>query len=94
MATVTLATNAVLTAMPYTYGMAAADAASIRLGIKNDKYPLQPVFGRFERNGLLYVPHRGVLQMLPGDYVGFDSTGWPILVSAVAAATAAAWTHT
>jgi hypothetical protein len=94
MATVTLATNAVLAAVPYTYGMPAADAATMRSSIKNDKYPLQPVFGRFERNGLLYIPHRGVLQMLPGDYIGIDSTGWPILVSALSAGTAAAWTHT
>lgn len=32
--------------------------------------------------GLLTVPGRGVLKVLPGDYVAIDmATGWPILVS-------------
>jgi len=42
--------------------------------------------------GLLYVPNRGILQVLPGDYVGIDSQGWPILVSKNSIANAA-WTH-
>lgn len=38
----------------------------------------------FSFNGLLYVPNRGVLKVLPGDVVATDNTGWPILVSKAA----------
>ena len=31
--------------------------------------------------GLLNVPNRGVLKVLYGDVVAYDSQGWPILVS-------------
>jgi hypothetical protein len=48
--------------------------------------------GAFSSNGLLYVPNRGILKVLPGDYVGVDDQGWPILVSAYSIANGA-WTH-
>jgi hypothetical protein len=35
---------------------------------------------------LLYIPNRGVLKVLYGDIIAYDSTGWPILVSANALA--------
>ena len=38
--------------------------------------------GAFSFNGQLFVPNRGVLNVLPGDVVAVDNTGWPILVSA------------
>lgn len=42
---------------------------------------------------LLHVPNRGVLRVLAGDYVAYDTTtGWPILVSA-RAINAGPWTH-
>jgi hypothetical protein len=63
------------------------------LAIKNDQINGHPVFpNAFSSNGLLYVPNRGYLQMLPGDWVGVDSQGWPILVSKNSIANAA-WTH-
>lgn len=37
--------------------------------------------GAFTRQGLLYVPNRGVLKILPGDWVAVDPQGWPILLS-------------
>lgn len=41
--------------------------------------------GAFNQSGLLYVPNRGVLKVLPGDYVMVDpASGWPILVSRTA----------
>ena len=43
--------------------------------------------------GLLYVPRRGVLQVLPGDYIAYDTNGWPILVSAWSIATGSQWVH-
>ena len=59
--------------------------------------------GAFSRQGLLIVPNRGVLKVFPGDFVAFDATGWPILVSGAAINTvlnapnnvpASSWTHT
>lgn len=48
----------------------------------------------FSQNGLLYVPNRGVLQVLPGDYVAVDNDGWPILVSASSIGLGATrWVH-
>lgn len=47
----------------------------------------------YTRSGLLTIPDRGVLRLFPGDYVGVDASGWPILLSARAAASAS-WVHT
>lgn len=100
MATKTLGTsttsglNPALQFLPgYGSGMAAADIASIVLSIKNDQINGRPLFpGAFSSNGLLYVPNRGVLTMLPGDWVGVDNQGWPILVSKNSIANGN-WTH-
>jgi hypothetical protein len=44
-----------------------------------------PLGGAFSQQGLLYVPNRGILKCLPGDYVMVDTvSGWPILVSRTA----------
>lgn len=48
--------------------------------------------GQFSKQGLLFVPRRGVLKVLPGDYVGVDPYGWPILVSAFSIANGP-WSH-
>lgn len=99
MATKTLGTNATtsLTAVSFLKGigsLAPADVATIANSIKDDKNPAQPVIpGSFVPSGLLFIPRRGVLQVFDGDFVGVDSTGWPILLSANAAA-AGPWTHT
>lgn len=99
MATVTLGTTAnnSLTALLFKLGiggMTPADQASIANAIKDDLNVSHPVVrGSFGSDGLLYVPNRGVLKVLPGDYVGVDSQGFPILVSANSIALAA-WTHT
>ena len=97
MATSTLGTNAnnSLTSRIFAGAMPAADIASIANLIKDDQNNLHPIStGAWAQTGLLYVPNRGVLRMLPGDFVGVDAaTGWPILVSARAIA-AGPWTHT
>jgi hypothetical protein len=51
--------------------------------------------GAFLNNGRLFIPNRGVLQLLPGDWVAVDNTGWPVLLSKLAAGTGAAgnWRH-
>ena len=99
MATQTLGTTAQtsLTAkkfLPgYGSGLSAADIAAINNIIKNDLNPLANIIGgSFSAGGQLFVPNRGVLQVLAGDWVGVDSQGWPILVSKNSIANAA-WTH-
>lgn len=99
MALKTLGTNAnnSLSALVYASGTeATADMATLQQGIKNDKINGFPTFpGAFGTNGLLFVPNRGQLLVLPGDYVAWDSvTGWPILISAAAiGAGGTLWTH-
>jgi len=98
MATVTLGTTAQtsLTAKAFAGAMSPADIATIANAIKDDLNNLHPIWpGAFAQTGLLYIPNRGVLQMRVGDYVGVDAaTGWPILVSARAAASNPQWVHT
>lgn len=58
-----------------------ADIATIQSLIVNDVDPTQVVPGAFSRLGLLYVPNRGVLKVMPGDWVAVDANGWPILIA-------------
>lgn len=95
MATKTLGTNATtsLTALVEGSGNSAADVASIALAIKDDRINGNPIWpGAYSLNGRLYIPNRGSILILPGDYVGVDNVGWPILVSANSIANGA-WTH-
>lgn len=101
MATLTMGTSSTTTSIPvavpykpgYGSGISAADIATIALAIKDDKGNLHSIWpGAFSSSGLLYYPNRGVLKVLPGDYVGVDSNGWPVLVSAYSIATGG-WTH-
>lgn len=77
-------------------GLAAADIATIQQAILDDQLGLsgagvpQRVWsGAFVQAGMLFIPNRGVLQVLPGDVVMVDPvSGWPVLVSAKAIAVA------
>lgn len=76
-------------------GVSAADVAAFNADVKDDinvAHPLVP--GSLDMStSRLYIPNRGVLQLLPGDYVMVDATtGWPILVSKYAIASGP-WTH-
>lgn len=103
MATNTIGTNAnnTLTGVVYSRAIADADVATIAALITQDVPTGGPpsssgafIPGAFNRAGLLWVPNRGFLQVLPGDIVACDATtGWPILVSKAAAAVAAIWVH-
>lgn len=48
----------------------------------------------------IMIPNRGILKVLPGDWIAVDANGWPILLSrnAIAGGTApsatTSWTHT
>lgn len=83
-----------LSAALFTRQMTAANIALIAAGILNDQINGHPIFpGAFAQSGLLTIPNRGILQVLPGDYVAFDATtGWPILLSAYAIASGP-WAH-
>ena len=98
MALLTLGTIATtsLSALAYSPVMTQADFASLQQSIKFDGVEgSKTVPAALTRSGLLFVPRRGVLQLLAGDYVGVDSvTGWPIVVSAAAiAAGGTKWAH-
>lgn len=96
MATGVLGTNATtsLTSLKVSSAMASADIAAIANAVLNDLINGNPILpGAWAQTGLLYVPNRGILKALPGDYVGVDNKGWPILVSANSIANGA-WTHT
>lgn len=91
MATRTLGTSAnnVLTAIQFAgsgAGILPADFATIVNGIRDDKVNIAGAHPRvteaLSNSGLLTIPNRGIIQVLPGDYVAFDSDGWPILISA------------
>src|SRR5690242_654490 len=104
MATITIGTAAQTTLIGVAYSqsttvMLSADRATINQHILDDQASGHPVaaisgLGGFVREGLLYVPNRGTLTCLPGDIIAYDpATGFPILISARAAA-GASWVHT
>jgi hypothetical protein len=71
----------------------AADVAQLTNAIKDDINPAHPIMPTaWSQAGVLYVPNRGILKVLPGDWVAVDSQGWPILVSANSVANGP-WTH-
>lgn len=82
-----------LSALLSSGAMAAADIAAIAVAIKDDLNVAHPILGAsFSQHNLLYVPNRGILKVLPGDFVAVDSQGWPILVSANSIANST-WVH-
>lgn len=98
MATHTLVTagGKSLTAVTFSYApatLAQADLATICQGIKND-LTQQVIPGSFTREGKLFIPRRGVLQVLPGDVVATDDRGFVYLLSADTIANGTDWTLT
>ena len=75
------------------------DLALVRANILNDIINGNPIWPNgydraFQQRGVLYVPNRGLLAVFPGDYVAYDATGWPILISKNAIASgSSSWTH-
>ncbi len=113
MALLTLGSNGTTTlaALRFLPGSSDADFASLAARILNDGSQAggvanaapsaKPIVGgALSRFGQLTIPNRGVLLILPGDYIAVDANGWPILISANAIAGGAApsaatsWTHT
>ena len=94
-------TTSSLNAIQYLHGMNTTDFATLVNSILQDaasgRAPLgQPAGaapaakprmpGAMDTTGQLFIPRRGVLQCFPGDYIGVDANGWPILISANAIA--------
>ena len=95
MATHTFGTNAnnSLTAVKYSPSLSDADVATIQQAILDDFLQTNPISGAapavsrvypgaFVKQGMLYIPNRGYLKMMPNDVIAVDpTTGWPILVA-------------
>jgi hypothetical protein len=101
MATQLLGTNAnnSLTALVWTGAAAQADIADINQIILDDVNPRHPVAqisgaGGFVKEGLLYVPNRGVLELRPGDVVALDSTSGQVILLTAYGLSAGPWTLT
>ena len=98
MATRTLGTaaNNTLTALVVgTNDVIPADVATFNAAIRDDQINGGPIFNgpAYYLGGNLFLPNRGIIRCLPGDYIAFNpATGWPILLSAQAAASAN-WVH-
>ena len=102
MATKTLGTAATTTLVAVSFSPSSqvllpADMKTINNTILDDLNTSHPQAhligtGGMAYNGILYVPNRGFLKVLPGDYVGIDPNGWPILVSKHSIA-GTGWSH-
>src|SRR5262245_50851841 len=79
------ATTAVISGTPQPLGVQPRHQAAASAG---------QIPGSFLPNGLLVIPNRGILRMLPGDFVGVDANGWPILVSLQSVLTSGAYQAT
>lgn len=107
-ATLGTAATSTLTAIRFVYGgVLPADFAAIAAALKHDTHnpgstqstlgpgvtgPQPPMGQAFSPSGTIVIPNRGTLVLFPGDYVAIDGTGWPIVLSARAAASAS-WVH-
>jgi hypothetical protein len=89
----TSATTSLSSINGWTAATSSADVGALARLILNDLNVAHPIVpGAFCREGLLYVPNRGVLKVLDGDYVGVDANGWPVLISANSIA-GSGWSH-
>jgi hypothetical protein len=83
-----------LAAMAWNQMSAIADMAAIEANIKNQSNPAHPIVpGGFEQ-GRLYLPgNRGIILLVPGDWVAYDNFGWPVVVSKESIAGGSSWVH-
>jgi hypothetical protein len=100
MALITIGTagTATLSGVVWHSNIAQADARTINANILDDINVHHPRanlsgVGGFTREGVLYVPNRGPLQLYDGDVVAVDARGGVILITKYAAA-GANWVHT
>lgn len=91
----TAATTSLTSINAWTPATAVADVAAIAVLIKNQNAFNGLAPGAFNKSGQLYLPGgRGIIQMQPGDYIGVDHNGWPIVVSSQSIADGStSWAH-
>lgn len=92
----TAATTSLTSINAWTPATAVADVAAIAALIKQQANPRHYIVpGGFDKSGTLYLPGgRGIIRMKPGDYIGVDHNGWPIVVSAESIADgSSSWAH-
>ena len=70
-----------------TPGLVVADVATFNNAIFNDENNPQQKLNQqiintcLVRGQMLYIPNRGYLNVRPGDWICYDQSGWPILIS-------------
>jgi len=74
---------------------AQADIAQFNANIKSQLNLAKPIWPIGLANGIVDFPDRSNSQIIlqPGDYIFYDTNGWPIVVSSQSIA-AAPWIHT
>jgi hypothetical protein len=72
---------------------AIADIAAIAAHIKGQgSQNISP--GAFSNSGRIAFPGRkGFILLEPGDYIGYDNWGWPVVVSKQSIASGSSWVH-
>ena len=71
-----------------------ADIAAIEANIKSQSNPAHPIVPGCFEGGKLYLPERrGIVLLQPGDWIGYDNFGWPIVVSKESIASGSSWVH-
>lgn len=86
----------VLSGMAWNGMKSAADIAAFNNAVKNQGTQNNSIFSIALMNGVLDLPNRPNSQicLLPGDYIFYDSNGWPIVVSKESiAAGGTSWVH-
>lgn len=92
----TAATTSLTSINGWTPSTAIADVAAIAALITGQANPAKPITpGAFSPSGRLFLPGgRGIIQLQPGDYIGVDHNGWPIVVSSQSIADGStSWAH-
>lgn len=92
----TAATTSLVSINGWNPATAVADMATMRSHILNQLNPAHPIWpGAFSASGQLFLPNnRGIINLRPGDYIGYDAFGWPIVVSAESIADGStSWAH-
>ena len=85
----------VLLGLKWNANASQADVAQFNNNIKYQVNPAHPIYPGALINGIVDFPERiGQINLLPGDYVFYDSFGWPIVISGQSiAAGGTSWAH-
>lgn len=85
----------VLTGLLWNPSAAQADIAQFNANVKQQINPGRLIYPGALMTGIVDFPDRlGQINLLPGDYVFYDSFGWPIVVSRESiAAGGTSWAH-